>query len=510
VSEQPLLSLDGIWKQFGGVVALHSVSLDVYSGQVHALVGENGAGKSTLIKIASGALRPDGGTLNVDGTDVKFDSTHDAISAGVATVYQEPHTFPDLTVAENIFMGRELSSGVRGIQWDRQRSRVREILALLSLSPDLADRQVRQLSIGEQQLISIAKALVLDAKVLILDEPSAILTDRETQLLFDVVRQLTARGYGIIYITHRLQELFQIATHITVLRDGAVVGSNPVADLTGPAIAELMMGRQLAHEALTESASTGPVRLRADRISRDNEFTHVSFEVRQGGILGLYGLIGSGVGEIAKCLYGVKPLRAGVLSLDGKPVRPRSPAHARRLGIGLVPADRKTLGIFAAKSLSFNVSVGRLQLFRRLLGFMNRRSEREVTVEMIRRLSVRSVGPNQLIGALSGGNQQKLMIARQLIDPPHVLILEEPSQGVDVGAKAEIHALIRQVAKGGTAVIVVGSDLPEILHLCHNTVVIRAGAQQRTFPSGSDPVDVLKDAIGANIIPSAEQPGVDR
>lgn len=490
------LRMTGIAKRFGAVRAIRHADLTVRAGQVHALVGENGAGKSTMIKIISGVESADGGRIEMDGQPVTIDSTTDAMALGIATVYQEPQLFSELSVSENIFTGRELRRGGR-VDWAAQNARVVELLALLGLPARYATVPVGALSIAEQQQVSIAKALAGDARVLILDEPSAILTDAEIEVLFAVVRRLTASGVSVIYISHRLDELFRIAQEVTVMRDGQTIGTYPIADLSVRQIAELMVGGILSAERPERLVPDGPPALALTGLTRTGRFHDVDVQVRPGEIVGLYGLVGSGVSEIAACVYGMDRATSGRILLDGRPVTPRSPQDAQRLGIALLPANRKVEGIFSFQSIAFNISAGHLRLLSRFGVWVDRARERAVAQDMIRRLAVKTPHERQPIGAMSGGNAQKVVLARQLVERPRVLVLAEPTQGVDVGAKEEIHRIITELAESGSAVLVVTSDLPEALRISDRLLVVRGGTTTVEFGPDATQVDVLAAAAGA-------------
>jgi len=492
----PRLAVRGVAKRFGAVHALRHADLVVEAGTVHALVGENGAGKSTLIKILSGAETADAGTLAFDGQEVDLGSTTAAMALGVATVYQEPQLFADLTVAENVFTGRELTRGGR-VDWAAQNARVLELLDLIGLPARCATVAVGTLSIAEQQQVSIAKALAGDARLLILDEPSAILTDTEIDVLFGVVRRLAASGVAVVYISHRLDELFTIADVVTVMRDGETLGTWPIGELSVRRIAELMVGGVLDDRPREHRVPDGAPRLELRGLGLEGRFHDVDVSVRGGEVVGLYGLVGSGVAEIAASVYGIAPATSGTLHVDGAEVRPRSPRHAKALGIGLLPSDRKQQGMFSFQPISFNISAGNLRLLSRARVLVDRRREREVARRMIQRLSVKTPSERAPVSAMSGGNAQKVVLARQLVDRPGVLVLAEPTQGVDVGAKDEIHRIIAELADAGTAVLVVTSDLPEALRISDRLHVVRDGTTTAEFGPGATQVDVLAAAAGA-------------
>jgi ABC-type sugar transport system ATPase subunit len=491
----PRLSMRDISKRYGSVRAIRHADLTVMPGTVHALVGENGAGKSTLIKILSGAATGDAGAIEFDGRSAHIATTGDAMALGIATVYQEPQLFPELTVAENIFLGREMRSGPR-IDWAAQNQEVVELLHLLGLPAKIATEPVGKLSIATQQQISIAKALAGDAKVLILDEPSAILTDVEIDVLFDVVRRLKESGVSIIYISHRLDELFRIADEVTVMRDGKTIGTHPMSELSVREIAEMMVGGILDDENAHLAVPDGAVALELDSLGLSGEFHDVNVSVRSGEIVALYGLVGSGVAEIASAIYGIEHATEGEIRVSGRTVRPKSPRHAQKLGIALLPADRKQQGMFSFQPISFNISVGHLSKLSKFKIWMDRGRERSVARDLIERFSVRTPSERQPIEAMSGGNAQKVVLARQLVSRPDVLVLAEPTQGVDVGAKEEFHRIIHELAGEGTAVLVVTSDLYEALRITDRLIVVRNGTTTHEFGPDATQVDVLAAAAG--------------
>ncbi len=492
----PRVSLTGISKRYGAVQAIKNADMSVDAGTVHALVGENGAGKSTLIKILSGAEVADTGQITFDGSPVRISATNDAMALGIATVYQEPQLFDDLTVAENVFTGREITRGGR-VDWRAQNRRVVELLDLIGLPARYATKAVSQLSIAEQQQVSIAKALGGEAKVLILDEPSAILTGSEIEVLFDVVRRLASSGVSIIYISHRLDELFQIAQAVTVMRDGETIATLPIEGLTVRRVVELMVGGVPDEAPPTDRVLDEPPRLVLEGLGSDGAFHDVDLTVAPGEVVTLYGLIGSGAGEIAECVYGMRAVTSGRIVLDGHDRPPRSPREAKRLGVALLPANRKAQGLFSFQSIAFNISAGHLPLLSRLGVWIDRSRERSIARDLIARLSVKTPDERTVVSAMSGGNAQKVVLARQLVERPPVLVLNEPTQGVDVGAKEEIHRIIGSLAKEGTAVLVVTSDLPEAIRLSDRLQVVRAGTTTVEFGRGASQVDVLAAAAGA-------------
>nr|WP_042185671.1 sugar ABC transporter ATP-binding protein [Kibdelosporangium sp. MJ126-NF4]CEL16817.1 Ribose ABC transport system, ATP-binding protein RbsA (TC 3.A.1.2.1) [Kibdelosporangium sp. MJ126-NF4]CTQ91955.1 Ribose ABC transport system, ATP-binding protein RbsA (TC 3.A.1.2.1) [Kibdelosporangium sp. MJ126-NF4] len=470
-----LLTLTGIRKHYGGVYALRGVDFQVRAGEVHGLVGANGAGKSTLIKVISGAEKPDDGTAELNGEDLSEGDTVAALKAGIATVYQDPQLFGELTVAENVFVGRELRRHGR-VDWPEQNRRARDLLRGLGLDEKLAAHRIADLSVAEQQLVSVAKALAHEAKVLILDEPSAILTDREIDTLFRAIRALKDQGVGVVYVSHRLDELAQITDRVTVLRDGNVVASEATKDLTVRRIAELMVGHALNGATTERAVPQGEAVLVVDDLQRRNRFADVSFAVRPGEIVSLFGLVGSGTGSIARAVYGIEPADSGTV---------------RKGQTAMLPGDRSRQGVFATKSVGFNISIASLKGL-----WLKRKRERATAEDFIGRMRIKTQGPSALIATLSGGNQQKVVLARQLVERPEVLILEEPTQGVDVGAKEEIHTLVDDIVGHGTAVLLVSSDLPEVMRLADRILVVRGGRITARFTHGAAQADVLAAAAG--------------
>jgi rhamnose transport system ATP-binding protein len=494
--DQPLLTLRGVVKRYAGVQALRGVDFEVDAGEVHALVGENGAGKSTLIKIVSGVEQAGAGEIFLDGRQVRFTSAAAALQAGIGTVFQEPHVFADLTVAENVFVGREIRTPDRRVAWDRQRVRCLALLDQLHLDRSIVDRTMEQLPVATWQLVSIAKALAADARVLIFDEPSAILTARETETLFDVIRRLRDRGVGIVYISHRLDELWLVTDRVTVLRDGKVVTTAPTGELTPRKVAQLMVGRELTENTREAGDRGDEAALQTRGLGLPGKFSHVDLHVRRGEIVALYGLIGCGADDVALALYGIHPATEGEVSIAGSAVRIDSTATADARGIALLPADRKRQGMFGLHSVAFNIAAGNLRRLRKFAGFVDRRAERTAATTLVKRLAVRTPSIHQRVSALSGGNQQKVMLARQLLADPTVLVLEEPTQGVDVGAKEEIHRIVWEMVGKGVGVLVVSSDLPEVLRIADRVLVMRGGRVVAEFASGVSDLEVLAAAAG--------------
>ncbi len=476
----PLLAMRGIRKAFAGIEVVRGVDFTVRAGEVHALCGENGAGKSTLMNILAGVHQPDAGEISLGGRSVAaFPSAHEAQQAGVGIVFQERSLFAPLTVAENIFAGRQPVTGWGMV--DRRRLRAAAAALLARVAPEVsAEATVADLSPAQQQMVEIAKALSLDAKVMIFDEPTAALTEAETGRLFAVIRQLRTQGAGIVYISHRLEEIFGLADRVTVLKDGAWQGTLPVAESSPDELIRLMVGRDVEKTAPTVADAAQPVLLEVRglsdpprRASGQPLLRNVSFQARAGEIVGLAGLAGAGRTEAALAIFGARPRGAGEVLLAGKLARLHSPAEAIAAGLGNVSEDRKEAGLFLDMSVRRNISAARLARFG---GWWFRDGEEAaVARDFVAKLRIICRGVGQDAAHLSGGNQQKVLLARWLLANPRVLIVDEPTRGVDVGAKAEVHQLLRAYARQGHAVVVISSELPEVLALSDRIYVMRAG-----------------------------------
>ncbi|MBI5669548.1 MAG: sugar ABC transporter ATP-binding protein [Chloroflexi bacterium] len=473
-----ILELENISKQFPGVKALDNVHFEVNAGEVHALLGENGAGKSTLIKIISGVHKPDTGTMKLDGQPVSFNNPREAQQAGIATIYQELSLYPELTVAENIFMGhapRRKFGPFEAVQWGKANEQAREILASLDIHDLDVRRKVGTLTVGNRQRVEIAKALSLNARILIMDEPTAALTEADVVRLFDIVRKLRERGVGIIYISHRLHEVFELADRVTVLRDGQYVGTRPVdKTLTENDLVSMMVGRTIDNLFPKLDTEIGPPVLEVRHLSRKPMTRDVSFKICAGEIVGLAGLVGSGRSEVAQVIFGINPAESGEILIDGKPVTIKNPGQAMNHGIAYVPEDRGTQGLVRQMRIRENVSMSVLKAIRAGI-FINRRAERSLAVSTIKQLNIRAYSMEQVVNKLSGGNQQKVVVGKWLASKPRILIMDEPTRGIDVGAKAEIHRLMSELAREGLAVLMISSELPEILGMSDRILVMRGG-----------------------------------
>ena len=493
---RPILELREVSKTFGGVQALRDVSFDLRAGEVHALVGENGAGKSTLIRVITGAHAPDSGTILLDGKT--FDRLDPALgrALGVAAIYQQPALWPDLSVSENIAVGLEPPGGWHWIHWRRRRDQARRLLDQVGAAID-PDAEVRDLSMPEQQLVEIARSIGAHARILILDEPTASLTDREVDRLFGVIAALKARGVGLLYISHRLEELSRVADRVSALRDGAMVGTHPMAAVDRAALIRLMVGRNLDQVFPKVKIEPGPVALRVEGLNHAGSGVRdVSFAVRQGEMLGLAGLIGSGRTELARVLFGLTPADSGRIVV-GESVRIiRSPADAIRTGIAYVPEDRRHHGVIPELSVAANASLATLDQVA-TLGWLRRGVERRKADTLVSRFAVKTVSVAAAVANLSGGNQQKVALGRWVATRPRVLILDEPTQGVDVGSKAEIHRIMGRLASEGVAIVLISSELPEILGMSDRVAVVHNGSIVATLDRGEATAErVLAWALG--------------
>ena len=523
---RPLLQLTSVAKAFGAVRALKGVSFDLRAGEVHALLGENGAGKSTLIKVITGAHQPDGGLIEINGHRVEKLSPAAAHKLGIACIYQQPALFPDLTVAENIALRLEPATPLRVVNWAPRRTRAARLLQRIG-AEILPDAEARSLSMPEQQLVEIACALGAGARIVIMDEPTASLTHAEQDLLFAVVKDLRANGVGVIYISHRLEEIFQLADRVTVLRDGESVGTRRVlsrrgneaqtssritrhasrdeenqslltsdATLTEAELIKLMVGRELSHIYPPAEGAAGALVLAVKNLGcATGGVKDVSLDVRAGEVVGLAGLVGAGRTELARCLFGLTPADTGEIFLNGRRITIRSPQEAAAHGIAYVPEDRRRHGVILEMPIAQNMTMA---IHRRIFPgtWLRSGAEKQLAREFIRDLGVKTYGPHAPAGSLSGGNQQKVSLARWLATKPKLLILDEPTQGVDVGAKSEIHKIIRNLAREGLAVLMISSDLPEVLGMSDRIAVMHGGTITIMLPGKSEAHEVMAAALG--------------
>ncbi|MBA0177311.1 ribose ABC transporter ATP-binding protein RbsA [Pectobacterium carotovorum] len=477
---QPLLQLQGITKSFPSVKALSGAALNVYPGKVMALVGENGAGKSTMMKVLTGIYRKDAGSIHFLGQEVDFSGPKASQEAGIGIIHQELNLIPQLTIAENIFLGREFTNRFGRIDWNKMYAEADKLLKRLNLRYD-SRRMVGDLSIGDQQMVEIAKVLSFESKVIIMDEPTDALTDTETASLFSVIKELQSQGCGIVYISHRLKEIFEICDDITVFRDGQFIGERPVSDLEEDTLIEMMVGRKLEDQYPRSNKVPGEVRLKVQNLSGPG-VDNVSFTVRKGEILGVAGLMGAGRTELMKILYGALPRTGGNVTLDGRDVVTRKPQDGLANGIVYISEDRKRDGLVLGMSVKENMSLTALRYFSHAGGRLKHAEEQLTVADFIRLFNVKTPSMEQPIGLLSGGNQQKVAIARGLMTRPNVLILDEPTRGVDVGAKKEIYQLINQFKEEGLSIILVSSEMPEVLGMSDRIIVMHEGRLSGDFP----------------------------
>jgi ribose transport system ATP-binding protein len=473
------VTMKSISKSFGPVRVLDGIDFSVTGGEIHALVGENGAGKSTLMKILSGAHSADSGSILIDGEAVSVRSIREAEALGIAIIHQELNMIPQLSVMDNLFLGREPNRfGV--IERRRLHDESASWLSKVGAGQIDVNRAAGTLSIGVQQLVEIAKALSLNARVLIMDEPTASLTEREIGTLFKIMTDLKSRGVGIVYVSHRMEEIFKICDRVSVLRDGHFVGERLVAETNFDELVKMMVGRELKERFPKREGSLGPVRLKVDDLADQGHIAGIHFEVRSGEVLGVAGLIGAGRSRILNTLFGVNPRISGEVLLDGKPRSIESPADAIAAGLGFVTEDRKSQGLVLGLSLRENVTLVHLKKYARA-GIIDRKAEDAAVKELMDELQIRARDAELEVKALSGGNQQKVVFAKWLAQPPKVLLLDEPTRGVDVGGKAEIYHTINRLAAAGTAIVMVSSELPEVLAMSDRILVMREGRQTAIF-----------------------------
>ncbi|TDW18400.1 sugar ABC transporter ATP-binding protein [Kribbella kalugense] len=469
----PVLRVRAVSKSFGAVAAVREVSFDLYGGEAHALVGENGAGKSTIVKMLAGVHRPDAGTIELAGTPVDLSSPADAKAAGIAVIYQEPTLFPDLSVAENIGMGRQPLGRFKTIDRAAMVRQAGQLFTRLGVSID-PNRPARGLSIADQQLVEIAKALSADARVVVMDEPTAALTGVEVERLFAVARSLRDDGAALMFISHRFEEITALCERVTIMRDGRLVSTDLLTDITVDEMVRKMVGRDLGALFPKQDVTPGATALSVAGISRDPVFADISFDVRAGEIVALAGLVGSGRSEVVQSIFGVDPRDAGTVQVGGKTLKPGTPKQAMAAGVALVPEDRRQQGLLMELSIERNVTLPRSRALSQL-GFLTGGRERRSAKEWTDRLKTKYGRLSDEVGTLSGGNQQKVVLAKWLATNPKVLIVDEPTRGIDVGTKAEVHRLMSSLAADGVAVLMVSSELPEVLGMADRVLVMREG-----------------------------------
>ncbi len=488
MSEQYLLEMKGISKSFPGVKALQNVGLQLRAGEVHALLGENGAGKSTLIKVLGGIYHAEEGEIYVEGQKVRIDSVAAARLAGVSIVHQELVLVPYMTVAENIFLGREPGSRFN-IHRAKMTEEAQKLLDAYEMNID-ADALVEQLTIAQQQMVEIVKAISFQSKILVMDEPTSSISDKEVGFLFETMRMLTKKGVGIIYISHKMSELEEICDRVTVMRDGQTVGTREVKTTKKDDLIALMVGRELTNYYTRDYQEPGEVILKCEHISDGKMVKDASFELRKGEIIGFAGLVGAGRSETMKAIFGLTPHMTGDVYVNGQKVHIRTPVEALKYRIALVPESRKEEGLYRVQSVRFNSTIEVLGQFIRNLR-VDVKKEEEITQKYIDLMATKTPSQEQIIGNLSGGNQQKVMIGRWLATDPQILILDEPTRGVDVGAKAEIYAIMNELVKKGMSIIMISSELPEIINMSDRVYVMNEGRVTGCLDHGS----VTQEAI---------------
>lgn len=494
-STAAVMTLTAVSKRFGATLALDSAGIELYPGEVHALVGENGAGKSTLIKTMTGVHQPDHGEIRIDGAPAELSSAADAQARGIVAIYQEPMIFPNLCVAENIFVAHRRRGHV--VRWRRMYEDATAVLRSLDIDID-PRAPASTLAVAAQQAVEIAKAISLDARVMIMDEPTASLSAHEVERLFDQIDRLRGRGVAVLFISHRLDEVFRIADRITVYRDGRHISTRPASAVSQQQVVREMVGRKIADFFVRTRHDPGDVVLAVDQLARASTFEDVTFDVRAGEVVGLAGLVGAGRTDVGLALFGIAPADHGTITVAGRPARIRKPGDALRLGVAYLSEDRRRLGLSLPQSVVGNITLPSLGRYRTPFGLIDQSAERSVASRFRDRLSIRTPSLHTPVGNLSGGNQQKTMLAKWLNVAPKLLILDEPTRGIDVGAKADVHQLIDNLAREGVAVVLISSDLPEVLAMSDRIVVMREGRVRGVFTHDeADPERVMAAAVAA-------------
>ncbi len=471
--KESIIQMKGITKEFPGVKALEAVNLNIYKGGIMALLGENGAGKSTLMKILTGVYEKTTGEIFLNGKPVDIKNTKEAQSLGIAIIHQELNLLSNLSIGENIFLGREPVNSIGKIEWSKLYKEAKAVMDRLGIT-EAPETLVSELSIGKQQMVEIAKALSLNAQVIIMDEPTGALTDKETESLFRVIRELKAEGRSIVYISHRLKEIFEICDYVTVLRDGQFIAELPIEEVNEDIIIERMVGRKISEQYPRISCEPGATVLEVKNL-KNAYAKDISFSIRSGEIVGLAGLMGSGRTELARTIYGVISKESGEILVEGKPVNIKSPGQAMQKGIAYVSEDRKGNGVVLGLNIKENISLSVLQKLSGFLGIIDKKKEEEAALDSVQKMSIKASGVKQLVKNLSGGNQQKVSLSKSLMSNPKVLILDEPTRGVDVGAKKEIYDIINQFKKSGMSIIMISSEIPEILGMSDRIMVMHEG-----------------------------------
>lgn len=468
------IEMKGINKSFGGNAVLKDAGFLLDHGEIHALMGENGAGKSTLMKILTGVYTKDAGTVLVDGQEVDYKNPQQAEKAGIVFIHQELNVVFDLTVEENMFLGKEIRNGLGVCNRSAMRAECKKILDRLGVNINPGQR-MNELSVGQQQMVEIAKALMVDAQVIIMDEPTAALTQSETEVLFQVANSLREKGVSIVYISHRMEEIFELCDRITILRDGSYIGTKRIADTDMNDVVKMMIGREIGERYPARNAKIGAVALEVKELTCPGVFENVSFSVHEGEVLGVSGLMGAGRTEIMQAIFGNMPNVTGHLILGDQEIHNKDPQQAMANGIGFITEDRKVEGLMLDESIMKNISVANLKRISHN-GVLNRQEEQDLVKRGIEELHIRCFGPQHVCNNLSGGNQQKVVFAKWIYTEPRILILDEPTRGVDIGAKKEIYSIINELAEKGVAIIMVSSELPEVLGMSDRIMVVREGS----------------------------------
>ena len=476
---EPILRMSNISKSFAGVHALQGVKLELCPGEVHALLGENGAGKSTLVKVITGVHQPDSGEIFLNGQPVRFSDPRMAASLGISAIYQELSIFPDLDIAENIFVGRRPTLAGSLVDWQRMYREAGKLMDSLGVHMDLKIK-ARNLSIAQQQMIEIARALSVNASILIMDEPTSALTLNEVDDLFQIIRRLRSTGTAILFISHRLEELFQIADRVTVLRDGAYVDTRSMAGVTQDELIRMMVGRTVTDLFPKKNVQIGAVALRVSHLTRRGVFEDISFELHRGEILGMAGLVGAGRTEVSQALFGVVPAHSGTIEIDGQVVQISSPSEAMRYGMAYVPEDRQHHGLVLPMDITENITLPVLPRYSKM-GWLADKSAQQAAHRAATQMEVKATTVWQKARELSGGNQQKVVLAKWLSTGPRILVLDEPTRGIDIGTKAAVHSLMSELASQGIAILMISSELPEVLGMSDRILVMHEGKQTALF-----------------------------
>jgi len=492
-----ILEMKGIKKYFYGVKALDGVDFKIRNGEVHALIGENGAGKSTLVKILAGVHQPTAGTIILNDKPIQFPSPQVSQQAGISAIHQEATMFLELSIAENIFMGHHIRNKSNGLlSWKEMKNKTQELLDKLELDTH-PDTKVKNLSVAQRHMVEVAKALSLDAKVVIMDEPTSALTLKEVEYLYKIIKKLKSEGKAIIFISHKFEEVFEIADYFTVLRDGKYIGEGRMADVTIDKVIQMVIGRSLEQMYPKLEAEQGDIILKVENLTRIGLFKNVSFELRKGEILGFFGLVGAGRSEVMQTIFGIDSKTSGEVFIDGEKVYITNPSDAMNFGLAYLPEDRQIQGAILAMNIRENITLPIIDRISRRI-FLDRNREFEITDEYGKHIEIRASGWEQLVEDLSGGNQQKVVLAKWIATKPRILIMDEPTKGIDVATKATVHNFISELAKQGIAVILISSELPEILGMSNNIIVMHEGVVTAKFTrEEANSEKIIKAATGS-------------